>query len=149
MKRSHPFRFKKVRRSGGHTYVVIYDVNPSRPRSTGIAVDPRDGRASGPGYDAAVAWAYANARSVLSSRLTLEEATRDLFTERCSWRRRITAKGRTFSSTYFDLHRMRLLSYVWPRWGRYHPNQVRPAEVDEWLLTLPSATTGAPLAPAM
>jgi hypothetical protein len=94
MRRSHPFRFVRRQSGSRRIYYVIYDVNPSRPRSTGIVVDPRDTRSAGPGYDQAVSWAYANQEQMLRPTLTFPEATDKMFTEECAWRRRVVAKGR-------------------------------------------------------
>ena len=148
MTRAHPFRFKRRRRKDGRVYVVVYDHEPGREVSTGVPVHRDDTATGGPGYDEAVSWAYAN----LSSRplhITVREATAEMFTATCTWRRRVTAKGRRFSSTYFSLHRSRLVHYVWPRWGAYEPQQIRPAQIDEWLLDLQSTTTGKALSPEM
>lgn len=147
--RTHPFRFVKRTIGDARIYYVIYDVDPSRRISTGIHVHAADAPRSGPGYDAAVSWAYANSPDLRHAALTFREATADMFTSRCKWRRRVEAKGRKFSSTYFSLHRNRLTNYLWPRFGEMEPQQIRPAMIDDWLLDLHGVSDGRKLSPEM
>ncbi len=147
MKRAHPFRFKRVARKDTRVYRVVYDHDPSRPRSTGIAVHPRDTKNGGPGYEEAVAWAYAHLDDEPASALTFKEATVDMFTEACAWRRKLMKKGRTFSSGYFEQHRGRLVNYIWPRWGSHSPNKIYASNVDDWLLDLDVIGSARPASP--
>lgn len=136
MKRPHPFRFKRARRKDGAVYQVVYDVNPSQVITSPIHVDEQDTRSSGPGYEQAVAWAYANMDAPLKPRATLKDLTVKMFTDECSWRQRVVAKGREFAPGYFSQHRSRLETYILPALGKYPPSEIRPSAVDGWLLAL-------------
>jgi len=146
MQRPHPFRFKRVKRKNGRIYVVVYDHNPSQPVPTGIPVHPEDTREGGPGLQDAISWAYANMELSQIPLITIKEATADMFTESCAWRRRMERKNRTFSSTYFQLHRGRLENYIWPKWGAYQPSKVTAPAIDNWLFGLKRFRSGKDLA---
>jgi integrase len=145
VKRAHPFRFKRVNRKDGKVYLVVYDIDPAHPVSSGIAVDPADTADGGPGYQEAISWAYANMGTATRPRALLKDVAADMFSEECGWRRRVQAKGRKFGSQYFKAHRSRLTSYIIPRWGHYQPANVKPAQIDDWLLGLESTHHGRPL----
>lgn len=129
MKRSHPFRFIRRNVNGKRIYYVAYDTDPSKPRSTGLEATEEN-------YEAAVGWAYAHEHEILRQRITFRDATETMFTESCQWRRRVLAKGRVYSDSYFQLHRGRLVNHIWPRFGAFPPDEIKPVMIDRWLLDL-------------
>ena len=84
MKRSHPFRFEKRDSKRGKVFYVRYDVDPARPKSTGIPVDPKENTNpnESAGYDDAGAWAYAHMDDIgRKSKITFREFAEGFFSE--------------------------------------------------------------------
>lgn len=152
MKRPHPFRFFKVKSKRGSVYYVVYDHDPSHPKSTGVVVNPKDrrNRYEPAGYDEAVAWAYANLETVRrGSNMTLREFAESFFDpQRCPWAKRMIKKGRTFGAYFLPARRGWLLNYILPRFGSLPLDMITTKMIDEWLLDLDSIKKGTPLSPA-
>lgn len=134
------FRFKKTR---GYWY-VIYRIDPGHTRSTGIPVDLSK---KDLGEMEAVAWAYANMSIKRDSSITLGRFAKDFFTDNCAWVQRMRKKGYTWHPLHLPQHRGRLINYILPRFRSVPIHMIRTKQIDEWLMDLDSARSGAPLSP--
>lgn len=77
---------------------------------------------------------------------TLEDYTRTFFVwDECLWIKRQLAKGRRFSKGIAKLRRSSLTQYILPKFGKRTLESLNRVEIENWLVSLKSITTGEPL----
>lgn len=97
----------------------------------------------------AEAWAWARLDQTGRSgrEVPLGQFAKDFFTPACRWLQRQQAKGRTFTEQYLYDMRSRLENYVLPKFGPQAVQAIRPREIEDWLLGLRKAGSGAAVVP--